>query len=273
MTTINTADDLLSLLRENQEFREAVRKAILTEELLALPAVFSAFASEIRGEIKEVRGEIKRVDSEIRGELKEIRGDITEMRGDITEMRGDITEIRGELKEIRGDITEMRGDIKRIENKQDGHTNDIGELKGIGLETKLYNRGPSYVATLLSVHDVQRIRVAEKDDNSREFNEDIREALRGGTITFEEYDRVLRTDMIVGALRVGALNPVYTAIEASYSVTRNDIRKVNETAGILGRVFPDAEIHSALCYMNIASFVEHEANQQGIHLLAVRHLE
>ena len=245
MTTINTADDLLSLLRENQEFREAVRKAILTEELLALPAVFSAFASEIRGEIKEVRGEIKRVDSEI----------------------------RGELKEIRGDITEMRGDIKRIENKQDGHTNDIGELKGIGLETKLYNRGPSYVATLLSVHDVQRIRVAEKDDNSREFNEDIREALRSGTITFDEYDRVLRTDMIVGALRVGALNPVYTAIEASYSVTRDDIRKVNETAGILRRVFPDAEIHSALCYMNIASFVEHEANQQEVHLLAVRHLE
>ena len=252
MTTINTADDLLSLLRENQEFREAVRKAILTEELLALPAVFSAFASEIRGEIKEVRGEIKRVDSEIRGELTEIRGDITEMRGD---------------------ITEMRGDIKRIESKQDGHTNDIGELKGIGLETKLYNRGPSYVATLLSVHDVQRIRVAEKDDNSREFNEDIREALRSGTITFDEYDRVLRTDMIVGALRVGALNPVYTAIEASYSVTRDDIRKVNETAGILRRVFPDAEIHSALCYMNIASFVEHEANQQEVHLLAVRHLE
>ena len=243
-----------------------MRKAILTEELLALPAVFSAFASEIRGEIKEVRGEIKRVDSEIRGELKEIRGDITEMRGDITEMRGDITE-------MRGDITEMRGDIKSIENKQDGHTNDIGELKGIGLETKLYNRGPSYVATLLSVHDVQRIRVAEKDDNSREFNEDIREALRSGTITFDEYDRVLRTDMIVGALRVGALNPVYTAIEASYSVTRDDIRKVNETAGILRRVFPDAEIHSALCYMNIASFVEHEANQQEVHLLAVRHLE
>ena len=167
----------------------------------------------------------------------------------------------------------MHGDIKRIESKQDGHTNDIGELKGIGLETKLYNRGPSYVATLLSVHDVQRIRVAEKDDNSREFNEDIREALRSGTITFDEYDRVLRTDMIVGALRVGALNPVYTAIEASYSVTRDDIRKVNETAGILRRVFPDAEIHSALCYMNIASFVEHEANQQEVHLLAVRHLE
>ena len=31
MTTINTTDDLLSLLRDNQEFREAVRQAILSE--------------------------------------------------------------------------------------------------------------------------------------------------------------------------------------------------------------------------------------------------
>lgn len=29
MTMINTADDLLALLRENQEFRDAVRHAVL----------------------------------------------------------------------------------------------------------------------------------------------------------------------------------------------------------------------------------------------------
>ncbi len=44
MPSINTADDLLTLLRENKEFREAVRQAILTEELLTLPAVFNSFA-------------------------------------------------------------------------------------------------------------------------------------------------------------------------------------------------------------------------------------
>ena len=55
MTTINTTDDLLSLLRENQEFREPVRQAILTEELLTLPATFNAFVSEIRGEVKELK--------------------------------------------------------------------------------------------------------------------------------------------------------------------------------------------------------------------------
>ena len=60
MTTINTTEDLLSLLHENQEFREAVRQAILTEELLALPAVFTAVASEIRADIRELHGLFRR---------------------------------------------------------------------------------------------------------------------------------------------------------------------------------------------------------------------
>ncbi len=37
MTTINTIDDLLRIVRENEEFRVALRRELLTEDLLALP--------------------------------------------------------------------------------------------------------------------------------------------------------------------------------------------------------------------------------------------
>jgi hypothetical protein len=59
MTTINTTDDLLSLLQENREFREAARQTILTEELLALPAVFAAFASKIDQDISEIHADVR----------------------------------------------------------------------------------------------------------------------------------------------------------------------------------------------------------------------
>ena len=55
MVTINTTDDLLRLLDENPEFREAVRSAILTQELISLPAVFGSFAAEMRDFQSEVR--------------------------------------------------------------------------------------------------------------------------------------------------------------------------------------------------------------------------
>ena len=48
MVTINTSDDLLRALRENPEWKEAVRREILTEELMNLPARFDKFVGEQR---------------------------------------------------------------------------------------------------------------------------------------------------------------------------------------------------------------------------------
>ena len=219
MVTINTSEDLLALLRENQEFREAARQIILTEELLTLPVEFHAFRTEFR------------------------------------------------------DYAE-RSD-KRFQNLEDGqrrHTNDIGELKGIGLETKLFNRGVSLIATLLKVRNGQRVRVAERDVNSAEFNDAIYEALESDVLSEAEYDRVLDTNMIISGDRPNSPNPVYAAIEASYSVSRNDIAKVNLTAGILGKILPNAEIHAALYYMEIADTIQEEAVRRGIHLIKARSL-
>ena len=219
MPIINTTDDLLELLRENREFREVVRQAILTEELLGLPAVFDSFSAWVRSELSEVRGEL----SEVRGQLRQ-------------------------------------------------HSNDIGELKGFGLETKLHNRGTSLIATLLKVRDNQRVRVAETDDNSAEFNRAIYSALEDNTLTEEEYERILDTDMIVSSSRPGFPGPVYSAIEASYSISRQDISKVKQSAKILSKVFHEAEIHAAIYYMNITSAIMEEASQQEVHLLRARSL-
>lgn len=46
MTTLNTTEDLLRAARANQEFREAFRREILTDDLINLPQRFEVFASE-----------------------------------------------------------------------------------------------------------------------------------------------------------------------------------------------------------------------------------
>ncbi len=58
MTTINSQEDLLRALRENPEWKEAVRALILGEELLQLPARFNAFADEQRQVNKRVESDI-----------------------------------------------------------------------------------------------------------------------------------------------------------------------------------------------------------------------
>ena len=49
MTTINTSEDLLRLLREDPHFYEQARRLILTDELIALPERFAAFALRVDG--------------------------------------------------------------------------------------------------------------------------------------------------------------------------------------------------------------------------------
>ena len=48
MTIINTTADLIRLLEENDEFRQAVRRHVLTDELVRLPEQFAKFATDQR---------------------------------------------------------------------------------------------------------------------------------------------------------------------------------------------------------------------------------
>ena len=47
IATIETTEDLLRLLDENQEFRAAVRRKILTDEVLELPAKIAALTEQV----------------------------------------------------------------------------------------------------------------------------------------------------------------------------------------------------------------------------------
>ena len=55
MTTINTSDDLLQLLREDSTFYAEARRLILSDELLALPERFAALANRVDDFIEEQR--------------------------------------------------------------------------------------------------------------------------------------------------------------------------------------------------------------------------
>ena len=83
MTSIPTTADLLRLLREDPDFRDEVRRLVLSQELLELPERFARFEAYVERQFAEVRG------------------DIAEMRGDIARNTSDIGALRGAEYERR----------------------------------------------------------------------------------------------------------------------------------------------------------------------------
>lgn len=85
MVTINTPDDLLRALRENPEWKEAVRREILSEELMNLPARFDRFVEEQRQFNEEQRQFNARVD----GFMTRTDQRFARMENDISTMKDD----------------------------------------------------------------------------------------------------------------------------------------------------------------------------------------
>ena len=240
MTTLNTTDDLLRAARENREFREAFRDEILTdytdEKLDALTENVAALTEQVTAFTNAANSRFDRVDS---------RFDHVDSQFDGVDSRFD-----------------------GVDN--DGVDNDLAMLKGIGLESKLYNRGVALMSTHLRMNGGRIIRVAEQDDNSSEFNSTILSALKTDLITQDQYDRILDTDMVVAGAETESGNPIYAVIEASYSLSGADISKVCATAVLVGRLFPGVVVKPVLYYLTPNERLEGEATDQGVTLVRAR---
>ncbi len=91
MTTIDDIQDLFRLLAANPEYREEMRRYVLTEELLNLPARFNRFEERFDSFVEEQR----RINGETRQNIGELRQNIGELRQDIGELRQDVSQIKG----------------------------------------------------------------------------------------------------------------------------------------------------------------------------------
>ena len=76
MTTINNQDDFLEALRNNPQWRDAVRAQILGEDLLQLPVKFDAFVEEHRTTHANIDARFDRIE----GDLGTLKGDFARTR-------------------------------------------------------------------------------------------------------------------------------------------------------------------------------------------------
>ena len=231
MTMLNTTDDLLRAARQNPEFRAAFQRELLTDALLSMPPRFDEYTEATDKKLDALADSVKT---------------LTDTVTLLTQRLDTYTE-------------GTNGRLNRMEN-------DIGDLKGIGLESKLYNRGVSLMAMHVGMYDGRRVRVAEADDNSAEFNGTIYAARREGRITKDQYDRILATDMIIAGTDESD-SPIYAVIEATYSLAAEDISKVCSTVALIRRLFPEAEVKPVLYYVTPNEILEGEATDQGVTLV------
>ena len=197
MVSINTSDDLIRAIRENPEFRATVRRELLTEELLEVPARLQALAATVEGLATTV------------GELQETVRDLQ------TTVRG----LAVTVEHLGNTTAELRGDV--LESKL---TNKIPPLIAREFDVR-------------RVYLVWSDGFLPTNTRVEEFEKTLEEATDEGKITDDDETRLSVTDLIVRSQRKSDRSTLWFTVEASGSIRDDDITRAKNSADVLKKIY------------------------------------
>ena len=232
---IRTSRDLLDLLDNNEEFRRAARRALLTDDLLELPDIVREMQQTQRLMIQR----IDRMDLQIQ-EMRQTQRLMIQQIAQVAE-RMDRMEERQDRMEERQD--RMEATIASLDKR----VGDMdGRLRGWELERESMAK---LLPRLAREYGVVRIKAVSADSRrsavrvnyvwEARFDEAVGAALDERRITAEDEGIISRTDIVARGRR-GVDGPeLWFAVQASVTIDDGDIERAAAGAEALRKVSDD----------------------------------
>ena len=257
------ASEVIREIRENPEVREEVRRLILTDELLAVPALLARLdARQDRMEETQSRMDARQDRTEARQDrMEETQAQMVTLL-DRMDARQDRMDVRQDRMDVRQDRMDARQDrmeetqaqmvtlLDRMDARQDRMENDLGGIKGSVVEDRAQRRMMSLAPARLGLRGSE---VVVGPMAPTEASERFTDACRKAGASDDQLDRLANKDLIIRARRGDGddLKRVYLAVEVAYRLDDEDIGRVSESMTILDDLAPqssepDAEVMGAV---------------------------
>ena len=257
---IRTSQDLLNLLDNNEEFRRAARRALLTDDLLELPDLVREMQQTQRLMIQQMAQLAERMDQmeERQSRMEERQGRMEERQDRMEELlarvvaQQELTVERLDRMDARMDKMDARfeqmdarfGQIIAEMSSMNRRIGDIdGRVRGWELERESVAK---LMPRLAREYGVVRIRAVGADLHRSavnlnyvwavRFEEALEAAHNAGRITSEEEDIIGRTDIVAwGRRRVDDARQWF-AVQASATIGNDDIERAATGAEALRKL-------------------------------------
>ena len=242
--TVETIDDFLRILRERPDIRDAVRREILTEELMALPGVVAGIAktqAEHTRMLAEHSAAIARI-SDTQAEHTRILTEHTEairnLQDSVSRLDGSVSRLDGSVSRLDGSVSRLDGRVSRLDGRVSGLDGRVGTLEGTvnRLDGRVGNL--SGMVAMLLVERYYGIIAIEMDlDPVRMLDPvEIFRMSRSETLK-RKYDEDARKSFGQCDLMIEAIGPddgeCYIAVQVSYTVDHRDIQRAIDHAEMM----------------------------------------
>ena len=236
MVTIHTSDDILRVLAENPEWKAAVRREILTEELINLPSRFDRFVASTEQFIAETTGFIAETTGFIaeQRQFNEEQSRTNEEQSQrSSRLEESVARIDRSIDRLRRDTSNMRANYARMET-----TREAGVIAG-DMGYKL-------------------VRVLTPDDlDAIATSADTADFDRGDLISFRRGDLVMETMDKTGATH-------YIAMEISYTADERDTIRAIRNAQLLTR-YTGHPAHAAIASIRNVYEIQHHIDDGQVY--------
>ena len=249
MTTVNNFTDILRIIREQPEWADALRGALLSQKLLELPERFAEFAETAN----------KR--------FAALEGDVAELKAGQVRLEGDVAELKAGQVRLEGDVAELKAGQVRLESTVSRLEDRVGGMRGTNYEIKLGKNIDSILGQRLGLRSVRLIK-GSLAGNSTVYLDLIDAAADREDITEQERGEINETDFVLrGRSRIDQ-STVYVAVEASVTAGDNDIHRAAGRSEILRRATGETSISAVVCD-NFDSARQQLASERNVTLVTI----
>lgn len=214
MTTINDIADLLRIIREQPEWADALRGALLGQELLELPQRFAEFVVTVDRRFAALEAGQSRLENGV----ADLKADVAELKSDVANLKVDVSEIKGDINRQNGEMSKMSG--------------EIGNLRGMAYEQRIGNNIHSIIRQHLNIRKI-RVLKGYKVSDEMPFFDLIDDAEDRGVIDRQQRMDAGNVDIVLQGQSHPEESVVYVALEVSVTVANSDITRAGARADTL----------------------------------------
>lgn len=242
MTTVNDFTDILRIIREQPEWGDALRSALLSQKLLELPERFAEFAETAN----------KR---------------FAALEGDVAELKAGQDRMEARQDRMESDIAELKAGQARLESTISHLQGAVGNLRGSSYQLNVKTKIASIVTQRLGLDEIRVLKGSlVADDNA--FFRLLLNAVAQGIITEQERGEVLNADVILQGRRQSDQSLLYMLLEVSITVAGDDITRADERADIMARAVGE-ETTPAVVSAYVDNARQRLASERNVTLIAV----
>ncbi len=222
MTTVNDFTDILRIIREQPEWGDALRGALLSQKLLELPERFAEFVETANKRFSALESDV----AELKEGQARLEGDVAELKEGQARLEGDVAELKEGQARLESNVSRLESNVSRLEGR-------IGNSRGTEYEIKV---GKSIATTIGRHLDLLRVRILKGHlvPENAAFRDLMDTAQEQAAITIEEREDFDNIDLVLRGRSIDQ-STVYVALEVSLTAGDHDVNRAADRAETLRR--------------------------------------